>query len=80
MSRLCIQRKIEKLYLSDLTCFDATPHKCYLRINNELFKLVYNDEMNLLTILSSCNSVKGMSLMKDPKALSLRNNHMDLFF
>ena len=24
--------------------------------------------------------MKGMSLMKDPKALSLRNNHVDLFF
>ena len=36
--------------------------------------------MNLLTILSNCNSVKGMFLMKDPKAFSLRIITWTYFF
>ena len=48
--RVCLQRKIEKLYLSEIMTFDlflTTPHKCYMRIDKQLIKVVYNDVKNL---------------------------------
>ena len=39
----------EKLYLCELITFNkffASPHNCYMRINEQLIKLVYNDVKN----------------------------------
>ena len=50
MSGLYLEAKVEKLYLCEIITFNkfcATPHKCYMRINKQLIKLVYNDEKNL---------------------------------
>ena len=50
VSRMYFEAKIEKLYLCEIITFNkfcATPHKCYMRINKQLIKLVYNDEKNL---------------------------------
>ena len=50
MSRVYFEAKIEKLYLCEIITFNkfcATPLKCYMRINKQLIKLVYNDVKNL---------------------------------
>ena len=63
VSKLYQQRKIEKLYLceiSHLTCFVATPQKCYMRINKQLINLVYNDMKNLTYSLLCFNGVKNV--------------------
>ena len=75
MSRLYLEAKVEKLYLCEILTFNkvcATPHQCYMRINKQLIKLVYNDEKNLAYIFSCCKGVHSVSSMKDPKRLSLR--------
>ena len=53
VSRVYFEVKIEKLFLCEIITFNkfcATPHKCYMRINKQLIKLVYNDEKNLAYI------------------------------
>ena len=50
VSRVYFEVKIEKLYPCEIFTFNkfcATPHKCYMRINKQLIKLVYTDEKNL---------------------------------
>ena len=50
VSRVHLETKIEKLYPCEIFTFNkfcATPHKCYMRINKQLIKLVYNDVKNL---------------------------------
>ena len=52
VSRVYFEVKIEKLYLyrCEIITFNkfcATAHKCYMRINEQLIKLVYNDVKNL---------------------------------
>ena len=44
---VCLQTKIEKLYISEIDRFHTTPHKCYMGIYKQLIKLVYNDVKNL---------------------------------
>ena len=48
-SRVYFDTKIENLYLCETITFRkfcATPHKCYMQINKQLVKLVYNDVKN----------------------------------
>ena len=83
VSRVYFKVKIEKLFLCEIITFNkfcATHHKCYMRINKQLIKLVYNDEKNLASIFSCCKGVHSVSSMEDPKRLSLRDNHILLIF
>ena len=83
VSRVHFEAKIEKLYPCEIITFNkfcATPHKCYMRINKQIIKLVYNDEKNLAWIFSCCKGVHSVSSMKDQKRLSLRDNHIWLIF
>ena len=75
MSRLYLEAKVGKLYLCEIITFNkfcVTPHKCYMRINKQLIKLIYNDEKNLAKIFSCCKGVHSVSSMEDPKRLSDR--------
>ena len=50
VSTVYFEVKIEMLFLGEIITFNkfcATPHKCYMRINKELIKLIYTDEKNL---------------------------------
>ena len=51
-----------------------------MRINKQLIILVYNDVKNLKWILSCCKGVHSVTSMKDPKRLSLRDNHIWFIF
>ena len=82
VSRVYFEVKIEMLFLGEIITFNkfcATPHQCYMRINKQLIKLVYTDEKNLAYIFSCCKGVHSVS-SKDPKRLSLRDNHILLIF
>ena len=64
--------KFEKLYLCEIITFNkfcATPHKCYMRINKQLIKLVYNNVKNFTYISISWNCVQ---IVSSKKALSVR--------
>ena len=70
VSRVNFEANIEKLFLCDIITFKkfcATPHKCYMRINMQLIKLVYNDVKNIKRNLSCCKFVHSVTSMKDPK-------------
>ena len=67
-SRVYFDTKIENLYLCETITFIkfcATPHQCYMQINKQLVKLVYNDMKNFTHILNSCNCVQIFSSNKD---------------
>ena len=58
MSKLCLQRKIEKHYLREINTFNkfcCNSTKCYMRINKQLIKLVYNDVKKLAQSLMCSN-------------------------
>ena len=83
VSRVYFETKIEKVYLCEIITFNkfcASPLKCYKGINKQLIILVYNDVKNLKWILSCCKCVHSVTSMKDPKRLSLRDNHISFIF
>ena len=63
VSRVYFEVKIEMLFLCEIITFNkfcATPHKCYMRINKQLIKLVYNDVKNLAYSLMCSNGVQSV--------------------
>ena len=83
VSRVYFETKIANLYLCEIITFNkfcASPLKCYMRINKQLIILVYNDVKNLKWILSCCKCVHSVTSVKDPKRLSLRDNHIWYIF
>ena len=68
VSRVYFDTKIQNLYLCETITFSkfcATPHKCYMQINKQLVKLVYDDMKNLTYSLISCKCVQVVSSKKD---------------
>ena len=58
-----LEAKVGKLYPCEIITFikfSATPHKCYMRINKQLIKLVYNDVKNLAYSLMCSNGVQSV--------------------
>ena len=79
VSRVYFEAKIEKLYpceIFTLNKFCATPHKCYMWINKQLIKLVYNDVKNLAYSLMCSNGVQSVFWSKDRNAFSVWDNNI----
>ena len=78
-SSVYFEAKIEKLYPCEIITFNkfcATPHKCYMRINKQLIKLVYNDVKNLAYSFMCSNGVQSVFWSKDRKAFSVWDNNI----
>ena len=63
MSKLCLQRKIEKHYICEIITFNlfcSNSTKCYLRISEQIINLVYNDMKNLTYIFVGSNRVHSV--------------------
>ena len=74
-SRVYFEAKIEKLYPCEIFTFNkfcATPQKCYMWINKQLIKLVYNDVKYLAYSLMCSNGVQSVFWSKDGNAFSVR--------
>ena len=83
MSKVCLQWKIQNVYLWEIITFDLFSYnytKCYIRTSKQLIKLVYNDMKNLMYSLICFNGVQSVFWNIDRKALSLRDNHIWLIF
>ena len=79
VSRVYFEAKIEKLYPCEIFTFNkfcATPRKCYMWINKQLIKLVYNDVKNLSYSLMCSNGVHSVFLSKDRNAFSGWDNNI----
>ena len=83
MSRVCLQWKIQIVYLWEIITIDLFSYnstKCYIRINKQLINLVYNDMKNLTYSLICFNCVQSVFWNIDRKALSAWDDHIDSFF
>ena len=69
-----IDRKDLSVWDNHIDSFFTTTLKSFLRINKLLIMMIWT------TIFSCCKDIQSVSSMKDPKRLSLRDNHIWLIF
>ena len=79
VSRVYFEAKIEKLCPCEIFTYNkfcVTTHKCYMWINKQLIKLVYNDVKYLAYSLMCSNGVQSVFWSKERNAFSVWDNNI----